>query len=83
MNRDFLDRGKEFTSMLESSRYMCGKNGVDPHCTKLPEVTEEDVERCKKLVSGHIRLMRRSTPEYYKAVQDVLSENKASCSTLI
>ena len=63
MNRDFLDRGKEFTSMLESSRYMCGKNGVDPHC--------------KKLVSGHIRLMRRSTPEYYKAVQDVLSENKA------
>lgn len=63
--------------MLESSRYMCGKNGVDPHCTKLPEVTEEDVERCKKLVSGHIRLMRRSTPEYYKAVQDVLSENKA------
>lgn len=77
MNRDFLDRGKEFTSMLESSRYMCGKNGVDPHCTKLPEVTEEDVERCKKLVSGHIRLMRRSTPEYYKAVQDVLSENKA------
>jgi len=77
LNRDFLDRGKEFTSMLESSRYMCGKNGVDPHCTKLPEVTEEDVERCKKLVSGHIRLMRRSTPEYYKAVQDVLSENKA------
>lgn len=77
MNRDFLDREKEFTSMLESSRYMCGKNGVDPHCTKLPEVTEEDVERCKKLVSGHIRLMRRSTPEYYKAVQDVLSENKA------
>lgn len=77
MNRDFLDRGKEFTSMLESSRYMCGKNGVDSHCTKLPEVTEEDVERCKKLVSGHIRLMRRSTPEYYKAVQDVLSENKA------
>ena len=77
MNRNFLDRGKEFTSMLESSRYMCGKNGVDPHCTKLPEVTEEDVERCKKLVSGHIRLMRRSTPEYYKAVQDVLSENKA------
>lgn len=77
MNRDFLDRGKEFTSMLESSRYMCGKNGVDPHCTKLPEVTEEDVEKCKKLVSGHIRLMRRSTPEYYKAVQDVLSENKA------
>lgn len=77
MNRDFLDRGKEFTSMLESSRYMCGKNGVDPLCTKLPEVTEEDVERCKKLVSGHIRLMRRSTPEYYKAVQDVLSENKA------
>lgn len=77
MNRVFLDRGKEFTSMLESSRYMCGKNGVDPHCTKLPEVTEEDVERCKKLVSGHIRLMRRSTPEYYKAVQDVLSENKA------
>ena len=77
MNRDFLDRGKEFTSMLESSRYMCGKNGVDPHCAKLPEVTEEDVERCKKLVSGHIRLMRRSTPEYYKAVQDVLSENKA------
>lgn len=77
MNRDFLDRGKEFTSMLESSRYMCGKNGVDPHCTKLPEVTEEDVERCKKLVSGHIRLMRRSTPEYYETVQDVLSENKA------
>lgn len=77
MNRDFLDRGKEFTSMLESSRYMCGKNGVDPHCTKLPEVTEEDVERCKKLVSGHIRLMRRSTPEYYEAVQDVLAENKA------
>ena len=77
MTADFLNRGKEYISMLESSKYMCERNGLDAHALKLPDVTEEDTERCKKHVTGHIRLMRKSTPEYYQAVAETLSANKA------
>jgi len=73
----FLHRNPEYGSMIESSNYMCSKEGVDQHMLALPEITESDVERCKKLVSGHIRLMRRSTPDYYEAIKTVLSANKA------
>lgn len=60
MTADFLNRGKEYISMLESSKYMCERNGLDAHALKLPDVTEEDTERCKKHVTGHIRLMRKA-----------------------
>lgn len=29
MTADFLNRGKEYISMLESSKYMCERNGLD------------------------------------------------------
>ena len=45
MTADFLNRGKEYISMLESSKYMCERNGLDAHALKLPDVTEEDTER--------------------------------------
>lgn len=77
MSIDFLNRGKEYLSMLESSRYMCERNGLDSHIRALPIVTEEDMERCKNHVTGHIRLMRKSTPEYYQATADTLAANKA------
>lgn len=77
MDKSFLNRETEFTSMLESSKYMCGKNGLDPHSERLPEITDQDIERCKNLVSGHIRLMRRSTPEYYEALKEVLAANRS------
>ena len=54
MNTDFLIRKKEYLSMLESSRYMCERNGLDMHTQTLPEVTEADRERCKNHVTGHI-----------------------------
>lgn len=47
MDKSFLNRETEFTSMLESSKYMCGKNGLDPHSERLPEITDQDIERCK------------------------------------
>ncbi len=74
---DFLNRGKEYMSMLESSRYMCEQNGLDSHTWALPEVTEGDRERCKKHVTGHVHLMRKSTPEYYQATADTLAANNA------
>ncbi len=74
---DFLNRGKEYISMLESSRYMCDKNGLDSHAKTLPAVTEEDIERCKNHVTGHIRLMRKSTPEYYETVKNTLAANNS------
>lgn len=77
MNTDFLVREKEYLSMLESSRYMCERNGLDMHMQALPEVTEADRERCKNHVTGHIRLMRKSTPEYYQAVADTLAANNS------
>lgn len=77
MNTDFLIRKKEYLSMLESSRYMCERNGLDMHMQTLPEVTEADRERCKNHVTGHIRLMRKSTPEYYQAVADTLAANNS------
>lgn len=77
MNTDFLVREKEYLSMLESSRYMCEKNGLDMHMQALPEVTEADRERCKNHVTGHIRLMRKSTPEYYQAVAETLAANNS------
>lgn len=77
MNTDFLIRKKEYLSMLESSRYMCERNGLDMHMQTLPEVTEADRERCKNHVTGHIRLMRKSTPEYYQAVADELAANNS------
>ena len=43
----------------------------------LPEVTEADRERCKNHVTGHIRLMRKSTPEYYQAVAETLVANNS------
>lgn len=77
MNTDFLVREKEYLSMLESSRYMCERNGLDMHMQALPEVTEADRERCKNHVTGHIRLMRKSTPEYYQAVAETLAANNS------
>lgn len=77
MNTDFPIRKKEYLSMLESSRYMCERNGLDMHMQTLPEVTEADRERCKNHVTGHIRLMRKSTPEYYQAVADTLAANNS------
>lgn len=77
MNTDFLIREKEYLSMLESSRYMCERNGLDMHMQALPEVTEADRERCKNHVTGHIRLMRKSTPEYYQAVAETLAANNS------
>lgn len=32
MTADFLNRGKEYISMLESSKYMCERNGLDGAC---------------------------------------------------
>ncbi len=77
MSMDFLNREKEYMSMLESSKYMCEKNGLNSHAQALPAITEEDRERCKNHVTGHIRLMRKSTPEYYQAVADTLAANNA------
>lgn len=77
MNTDFLIREKEYLSMLESSRYMCERNGLDMHMQALPEVTDADRERCKNHVTGHIRLMRKSTPEYYQAVAETLAANNS------
>ena len=75
MTADFLNRGKEYISMLESSKYMCERNGLEAHARKLPDVTEEDTERCKKHVTGHIRLMRTRTPQNKQAVAATLTSN--------
>ncbi len=62
-------------SMIESSLYRCQKSGLDAHMDRLPPVTKEMVERGKSHVSGHIHLMRRSTPLYYQNLTEILKAN--------
>lgn len=64
-------------SIIKSSLYRCQKAGIPSHMERLPEVTEEMVERAKSHVSGHIHLMRRSTPGYYQNLTEILSANDA------
>lgn len=63
-------------SMIESSLYRCQKSGLDAHMDRLPPVTKEMVERGKSHVSGHIHLMRRSTPLYYQNLTEILKANR-------
>lgn len=63
--------------MIESSLYRCGKAGLSPGGSVLPPVTAEDVARGKEHVTGHIHLMRKSTPEYYSQLTGVLAAHDA------
>lgn len=63
--------------MIHGSLYRCHKAGLESHRSKLPPVTEEMREYGKSLVSGQIRLMRRSNPEYYANMREVLSAHQA------
>lgn len=63
--------------MIHGSLYRCHKAGLEAHRSKLPPVTEEMREYGKSLVSGQIRLMRRSNPEYYANMREVLSAHQA------
>jgi hypothetical protein len=73
----FLKQDQATRSMIESSLYRCGKSGLSPHMDVLPVVTEEDVIRSKEHVSGHIHLMRKSSPQYYNQLTEVLAANDA------
>lgn len=73
----FLEQDQATRSMIESSLYRCGKSGLSPYAKKLPDVTQDDIARCKKHVSGHIHLMRKSSPAYYKKITETLAAHDA------
>ena len=77
MNRNFsfVNQDDAIQNMIASSLYRCGKSALDANITTLPAVSDADVERSKQHVTGHIRLMRKSTPEYYSRLTGVLEEN--------
>lgn len=50
---------------------------LDARRDKLPFVSDKMREYGKSLVSGQIRLMRRSNPEYYAQIREILSVNMA------
>lgn len=60
-------------AMIASSLYHCQTDRVFPDLKSLPPVSEEDVHRCWRYVSGHVRLMRQSSPHYYEQQKNVLS----------
>lgn len=74
---EMVGQGKIVKSMIDSSLYRCQKAGLLAEREKLPVVTEEMRERGKSHVTGHIHLMRRSTPAYYENLTNILSENHA------
>ena len=63
--------------MIESSLYRCANDPRLKALKSLPELTPEDVARCQNHVTGHIRLMRKSTPNYYEQQNNVLEANNA------
>lgn len=74
---EMVGQGRPILNMIESSLYRCQKLGLDAGMDQMPPVTKEMVERGKSHVSGHIHLMRRSTPLYYKNLTDILQANHA------
>ena len=77
MTADFWNRGKEYISMLESSKYSVREKRLDAHALKLPDVTEEDTSAAKSMSQDISDSCEKSTPEYYQAVVETLSANKA------
>lgn len=74
----FVERYDEsFESMIESSLFRSKNEFKLGKLTKLPDVSEQDVRRCQGHVTGHIRLMRKSSPNYYEQQINILSENHA------
>lgn len=72
----YIDQSAVVENMIASSLYRCNNRGL-PELYKLPEVSKEDVSRCQNLVTGHIWLMRKSSPEYYAQQINALSVNNA------
>lgn len=73
----FTQQDQATQEMIRASLYRCRKSGLDSRRDKLPTVTEEMREHGKSLVSGQIRLMRRSNPEYYANIRTILDVNQA------
>ena len=69
-----LGQDENTNRMIQASLYRCRKSELSPHQKKLPPVTEEMVKRSKAHVTGHIHLMRRSTPAYYEKLKDELKK---------
>lgn len=74
---DFIKQSPAADLMIEGSLYRCRKEGIKSDVSKLPAVSEADILRCKGHVSGHIHLMRNSSPDYYQQLTEVLSANKS------
>ena len=73
----FIEQSQVTQDIIKSSLYRCNREGLRADAKTLPPVTEEDVERCKKHVTGHIHMMRRSSPAYYQELNGVLADNNA------
>lgn len=73
----FIKQDQVTRDTIQSSRYRCANSSILPNAQRLPAVSRADVERCKGHVTGHIHLMRKSSPEYYQHLNDVLTANKA------
>lgn len=76
MDNPYLLTGQDQATqeMIHGSLYRCRKSGLDSRRDRLPEVTNEMREYGKSLVSGQIRLMRRSNPYYYEELRAVLDK---------
>ena len=73
----FTKQDQTTQEMIHGSLYRCRKSGLDARRDKLPFVSDKMREYGKSLVSGQIRLMRRSNPEYYAQIREILSVNMA------
>lgn len=72
-----LRKEGEVRGMIASSLHRCDRLGLSSREKQLPEVTEEDVTRCRGHVAGHIMLMRENSPDYYRQLTAVLEASHA------
>jgi len=75
--QDCMKQDKAVEAMIASSLYHCKTDHTFPDLKILPAVSQEDIHRCWGHVSGHVRLMRQSSPHYYEQQKNVLSAHHA------
>ncbi|NCB24233.1 MAG: AAA family ATPase [Bacteroidia bacterium] len=73
----YLNQDAAVKNMIESSLYRCANDLRLESLEIFHKITREDVERCQNHVTGHIRLMRKSSPGYYEQQNNILAVNNA------
>ena len=73
----YINQNISTKNMIESSLYRCANDLKLVPGDKFPDVSQEDVMRCRGHVTGHIKLMRKNSPNYFEQQSSVMAANNA------